>query len=120
MRREYDFRDYDRRAERMRLVRERDLDAYFELLDELTELRTSVAEEIIKLARRLGCVMIRNMDERHARLRYYVSPSFTVDGGLRITAFDDFGPIRHNEIADSQYLEGELPQGRFLVCCKGA
>lgn len=114
----YDFSEIDDRAERMRLVKDKDFDAYFELLDHLTNVRTKVAEDLMSMAYEHGCVMVQPMTGIMRNHRYYISPSLSVDGGLRYTTWDNKGPVGHGEIGDARWLEEYLPSHSFKASYK--
>ena len=111
----YDFSEYDSRSERMQLIKDRDFDEYFAIMDQLIEQRTKAADEIIELVGKHGCVMVEPVDG--IRHRYYVHPRLDKDG-LRITAWDNYGPIWHHYFNNGKELEDELPQRKFTATWK--
>ena len=115
----YDFSEYDSRSERMQLIKDRDFDEYFAIMDQLIEQRTKAADEIIDLVSRYGCVMVRPITNGALRYhRYYVHPRTDKDG-LRVTVWDKRGPVGHHYFSNDKELEDELPQRKFTVSVKG-
>lgn len=114
----YDFTDLDRRSERMQLVKECDFDEYFALVDQLVEQRRDAAAEIIQLVCKHGCVMVQPVEGICKNHRYYVhrQPNGL---GLRVTSWDNQGPIGHTVVHDgSKGLEKELPEQKFTAAWK--
>lgn len=114
----YDFSDLDVRSERMQLVKDRDFDEYFALVDKLTEQRTKAASEILELMYKHGCVMVQPTEGICKSHRYYIHRQ-TKGLGFRVTAWDNNGPICHTVIFDgSKGLEQELPPRKFTASYK--
>lgn len=113
----YDFSEYDSRSERMKLIRQKDFDEYFAIMDELIERRTEAANEIIDLVNKYGCVMVQPTDGICKSHRYYIHPRADKEG-LRITAWDNYGPIWHHYFSNGSQLEDELPQRKFTASYK--
>lgn len=114
----YDFAEYDVRSERMQLIKDRDFDAYFEEVDKLISERQKAAARIIEMMADSGCVMVRPLRGAFKRHRYYVHPN-PGGIGIRITAWDDLGPIWHEVIFDgAKGLEKELPDRAFTASVK--
>lgn len=111
----YDFTELDVRSERMKLIRQRDFDEYFELVDQLTELRTKAAREIIDLTHCHGCLKIKPTEGICKSHNYYLHPSLYEKGALQYTSWDEYGPIMHYTIHNAAELEQELPQRKFTV-----
>lgn len=113
----YDFSEYDSRSERMQLIKDRDFDEYFAIMDKLIEQRTQVADLIIRLTKEHGCVMVQPTEGICKNHRYYIHPRPDKDG-LRITAWDNYGPIWHHYFSNGKELEDELPQRKFTASYK--
>lgn len=110
----YDFTEFDSRSERMQLIREKDFDAYFDLMDTLIERRQVAAAEIIDLVSEFGCVLVQPTEGAYKSYRYYVHPRADKDG-LRVTVWDNRGPVGHHYFSDPKQLEDELPQRKFTA-----
>lgn len=111
----YDFRSFDVRSERMQLIKDKDFDEYFALVDQLTELRTKAARGIIYLAHCYGCLKIKPTEGICKDHDYYLHPSLYEEGALQYTSWDKYGPIMHHTIHNAKELEQELPQRMFTV-----
>lgn len=114
----YDFTEIDQRGERMKLIRQRDFDEYFGLLDQLTEKRAEAAQHVIDLAIEHGCVVVRPTNGVCRGHFYFLHPSLYEKGAMQYSAFDRYGAIMHQTIHDSYELELWLPARAFTVTCK--
>lgn len=114
----YDVTEDDDRDWRMTVLRDGDYDRYFELLGQRREARCRIASEIIGLAKEHGCVMVKATSGPFKDVRRYVSPSLAIDGGMRHTLWDNYGPISHIEIGCEDDLADELPSGIVTVSYK--
>lgn len=113
----YDFSEYDSRSERMQLIKDKDFDEYFAIMDRLIEQRTKAANEIIELVNRHGCVMVRPTEGAYKNYRYYVHPRADKNG-LRVTVWDRRGPVGHHYFSNGKELEDKLPQRKFTASYK--
>lgn len=109
----YDFTELDVRSERMQLIKDKDFDEYFRLMDELTGLRTKAARGIIFLAHCYGCLRIRPTEGITKNHTYYLHPSLYERGALQYTSTDEYGPVTHWTIHNASELERELPARKF-------
>lgn len=99
------FRD---RSERMRLIRDRDFDRYFAMLDFERQQRESVARMLMYAAERHGCVLMPEGDGRWQ----YLHRSAKYDC-LQFTTWDMYGPVCDVAVMDEGDLLERMTGGVF-------
>ena len=115
----FDLYEDVRHAERKELILDKDFDEYFALLEEIQEDRRMVAKIILDLVDEQGCVMIQR-DDLPKSHRSYVHPSLYEPGKYQYTSWDEYGPICHYNVSDSDGLGMELPRAAFTLSYKVA
>lgn len=115
----FDLNERERHAERKELILDKDFDEYFALMEEIQEDRRMVAKIILDLVDEHGCVMIEQAGVLRTH-RYYVHPSLYEPGKYQYTSWDEYGPICHYNVSDSDGLGMELPRAAFTLSYKVA
>ena len=97
---EHTFAD---RHDRMDLIRDRDFDRYFRMLEVAVEESEGIARLLMYAAYRHGCVRI----ERGRGQWHYLHRSAKYGNDLQLTTWDEYGPVsdaRIREASDFSYL----------------
>lgn len=80
---------FDDGHERLELLRDKDYDLYFAMLDKSIEESEAIALALMCYAARYGCVLIQKEGQP---TWYYLHRSPKYYGGLQLTTWDEFGP----------------------------
>lgn len=95
---------FDDSHERLELLRDRDYDEYFAMLDKAVEESETIALAIMCHAARCGCVLIRKEGQP---IWHYLHRSVRYQDSLQLTTWDEMGPvsdIRVKEPSGFSYL----------------
>ena len=99
---EYTFAD---RHDRMDLIRDRDFERYFHMLELSVEESKRIAKLLMYAAYRHGCVRIDR--EGHKGQWHYLHRSCKYGGNLQLTTWDEYGPVSDMRVrneSDFSYL----------------